>query len=90
MASQVLYYFESNTRSATIIGIVGAGGIGMHLYEQIKVLEWQSRLVPRAAGAGSRSWSSTSVSARLRIAIIGGTGRISELTQSHPAVILAA
>jgi phosphonate transport system permease protein len=40
MASQVLYYFESNTRSATIIGIVGAGGIGMHLTEQIRILEW--------------------------------------------------
>ncbi|MHB2169567.1 phosphonate ABC transporter, permease protein PhnE [Alsobacter sp. R-9] len=40
VASQVLYFFESNTRSATIIGIVGAGGIGMHLYEQIKILEW--------------------------------------------------
>ena len=40
IASQVLYYFESNTRSATIIGIVGAGGIGMHLTEQIRVLEW--------------------------------------------------
>ena len=39
--SQVLYQFESNTRSATIIGIVGAGGIGQHLYEQIKILEWQ-------------------------------------------------
>src|SRR5262249_35980469 len=34
IASQVLYYFESNTRSATIIGIVGAGGIGMHVAEQ--------------------------------------------------------
>ncbi len=31
MLSQVLYYFEPNTRSATIIGIVGAGGIGLHL-----------------------------------------------------------
>lgn len=41
IASQVLYYFESNTRSATIIGIVGAGGIGMHLSEQIRILEWQ-------------------------------------------------
>src|SRR5262249_46888776 len=41
MASQVLYYIESNTRSATIIGIVGAGGIGLHLYEQIRTLEWQ-------------------------------------------------
>ena len=40
-ASQLLYYFESNVRSATIIGIVGAGGIGLHLYEQIRVLEWQ-------------------------------------------------
>jgi phosphonate transport system permease protein len=42
MASQVLYYFESNTRSATIIGIVGAGGIGLHLSEQIRTLEWQA------------------------------------------------
>lgn len=41
MLSQVLYYFESNTRSATIIGIVGAGGIGLHLTEQIRTLEWQ-------------------------------------------------
>ena len=40
-ASQVLYFFESNTRSATIIGIVGAGGIGLQLSEQIRVLEWQ-------------------------------------------------
>ncbi|HKD75624.1 MAG TPA: hypothetical protein VKB76_09025, partial [Ktedonobacterales bacterium] len=36
-----LYFFESNTRSATIIGIVGAGGIGLYLSEMIRVLEWQ-------------------------------------------------
>ena len=41
MLGQVLYFFESNTRSASIIGIVGAGGIGLHLYEQIRTLEWQ-------------------------------------------------
>ena len=41
IAGQVLYYFESNTRSATIIGIVGAGGIGLHLSELIRTLEWQ-------------------------------------------------
>jgi phosphonate transport system permease protein len=41
MAGQVLYYIESNTRSATIIGIVGAGGIGLHLAEQIRTLEFQ-------------------------------------------------
>ena len=40
MMSQVLYYFESNTRSATIIGIVGAGGIGLQLAEQIRLYEW--------------------------------------------------
>jgi phosphonate transport system permease protein len=39
--SQVLYFFESNARSSTIIGIVGAGGIGQHFSEQIMVLEWQ-------------------------------------------------
>ncbi|BBE74257.1 phosphonate ABC transporter, permease protein PhnE [Oharaeibacter diazotrophicus] len=41
MVSQVLYYFESNTRSATIIGIVGAGGIGIPLAEAIRTLELQ-------------------------------------------------
>jgi phosphonate transport system permease protein len=41
IAGQLLYYIESNTRSATIIGVVGAGGIGLHLSEQIRVLEWR-------------------------------------------------
>ena len=41
LAGQMLYLFESNTRSSTIIGIVGAGGIGLHLSEQIRILEWQ-------------------------------------------------
>jgi phosphonate transport system permease protein len=40
-ASQILYFFESNTRSATIVGIVGGGGIGLWLSEQIQVLGWQ-------------------------------------------------
>ena len=38
--SQILYFFESDTRSATVIGIVGAGGIGLYLYEEIRTLEW--------------------------------------------------
>ena len=41
LIGQCLYYFESNTRSATIIGIVGAGGIGLELSEMIRTLEWQ-------------------------------------------------
>lgn len=39
VASLVLYFFESNTRSATIIGIVGAGGVGQYLAELIRVLD---------------------------------------------------
>ena len=31
-----LYRFESNVRSATVLGIVGAGGIGMLLWEYIR------------------------------------------------------
>lgn len=42
MAGQVLYLFESNVRSSTIIGIVGAGGIGLVLAEMIRTLEWQA------------------------------------------------
>jgi phosphonate transport system permease protein len=38
--SQALYFFESNTRSATILGIVGAGGIGLQISERIKILAW--------------------------------------------------
>ena len=34
--SYSLYRFESNVRSATVIGIVGAGGIGMVLWEYIR------------------------------------------------------
>ena len=41
LLSQVLYAFESNTRSASIIGIVGAGGIGLILSEQIRTVEFQ-------------------------------------------------
>ncbi len=40
LLSTSLYYFESNTRSATILGIVGAGGIGLHLADRIRVLAW--------------------------------------------------
>jgi phosphonate transport system permease protein len=35
-SSYALYRFESNVRSATVLGIVGAGGIGHSLYENIR------------------------------------------------------
>jgi phosphonate transport system permease protein len=40
MLAQVLYGFESNTRSAAILGVVGAGGIGLQIAERIKVRYW--------------------------------------------------
>jgi len=70
IAGQVLYFIESNTRSATIIGIVGAGGIGLQLAEQIRVLEWQkvSFLVLMILVAVA---AIDVISGRLRFAIIG-------------------
>ena len=70
IAGQVLYFIESNTRSATIIGIVGAGGIGLQLAEQIRVLEWQkvSFLILMILVAVA---AIDVISSRLRFAIIG-------------------
>lgn len=70
IASQVLYFIESNTRSSTIIGIVGAGGIGLYLAETIRTLEWQqvSFLILLILAAVS---AIDFISGRLRFAIIG-------------------
>ncbi|MCA1777602.1 MAG: phosphonate ABC transporter, permease protein PhnE [Loktanella sp.] len=38
--SNSLYFFEANTRSATILGVVGAGGIGYFLADRIRVNAW--------------------------------------------------
>ena len=70
LAGQILYYIESNTRSATIIGIVGAGGIGLHLAEQIRMLEWQQvsfliLIILLAVAVIDR------ISSHLRFAVIG-------------------
>ena len=70
IAGQVLYFIESNTRSATIIGIVGAGGIGLQLAEQIRVLEWQKvsfLILMILVAVAVIDW----ISERLRLAIIG-------------------
>ncbi len=40
MLSFALCMFESNTRSATILGIVGAGGIGLLLSARIRANIW--------------------------------------------------
>jgi phosphonate transport system permease protein len=40
MISQALYSIESNSREATILGLVGAGGIGLRLSERIQINAW--------------------------------------------------
>ena len=70
IAGQVLYFIESNTRSATIIGIVGAGGIGLQLAEQIRVLERQRvsfLILMILVAVAAIDW----ISGKLRFAIIG-------------------
>ena len=39
-ASYALYRFESNTRAATILGLIGAGGIGQLLIQNIRSFEY--------------------------------------------------
>lgn len=42
LLSQILYYFESNTRSATIIGAITGGGIGLFLTQAIQTQkDWE-------------------------------------------------
>jgi phosphonate transport system permease protein len=70
IAGQVLYYIESNVRSATIIGIVGAGGIGLQLSEQIRTYDFDQvafAVIMILITVAIIDW----ISGRLRFAIIG-------------------
>lgn len=70
VAGQILYFFESNTRSATIIGIVGAGGIGLQLSEQIRTYDFDQVafiVLMILVAVAAIDW----LSGRLRFAIIG-------------------
>ncbi|MGG7566452.1 phosphonate ABC transporter, permease protein PhnE [Rhodovulum sp. DZ06] len=53
--SQGLYYLESNVRSATVIGALGAGGIGLMLVETMRT---------------SRDWENTAWIVALTIALV--------------------
>lgn len=70
IAGQILYFFESNVRSATIIGIVGAGGIGLQLSEQIRTYDFDQvafAVIMILVTVAAIDW----VSGKLRFAIIG-------------------
>ena len=70
IAGQILYFFESNVRSATIIGIVGAGGIGLQLSEQIRTYDFDQVafvVIMILVTVAIIDW----ISGKLRFAIIG-------------------
>ncbi len=73
MLAQALYFFESNTRSAAILGVVGAGGIGLQIAERIRVRYWDEVafiILLMIATVALIDW----ISGRLRRRLIGGPG----------------
>ena len=71
MLAQALYFFESNTRSAAILGVVGAGGIGLQISERIRVRAWDEVafiILLMVVIVATIDW----LSARLRKRLIGG------------------
>ncbi len=71
MLAQALYFFESNTRSAAILGVVGAGGIGLQLAERIRVRHWDEVafiILLMVLTVSAIDW----LSGRLRRRLIGG------------------
>jgi phosphonate transport system permease protein len=68
MADQSLYYLESNVRSATILGVVGAGGIGFELADRIRLNDWPQvgvLLLMILAAVAAVDWISSRISRRL-------------------------
>jgi phosphonate transport system permease protein len=68
MLAQALYFFESNTRSAAILGVVGAGGIGLQIAERIKVRHWDEVafiIILMVVTVGVIDWLSSKVRRRL-------------------------
>lgn len=70
--SSTLYLFESNVRSATILGIVGAGGIGFQLSDRIRAHQWEEAcfiLIVILVTVACIDW----LSKQLRMRLIGRT-----------------
>ena len=71
MLAQFLYHIESNTRSASILGVVGAGGIGLQIAERIKVRYWDEVLFIILLILATVAIIDL-ISARIRRGLIGG------------------
>ncbi len=70
MISHVLFFFEHNVRAASILGIVGAGGIGFHLSERMRGNAWDEAsfiIIILLITVACVDW----LSRRIRLKIIG-------------------
>lgn len=68
MLAQLLYTFESNTRSATIIGVAGAGGIGLALADRMRINNWDEAafiILLILVAVAAIDWASRSIRMRL-------------------------
>ncbi len=74
MISQTLYSIEFNSREATILGLVGAGGIGLRLSERIQINAWDQVAYIIVLILISVATIDT-ISRYLRLRLIGGTSR---------------
>jgi phosphonate transport system permease protein len=74
MISQALYSIESNSREATILGLVGAGGIGLRLAERIQINAWDQVAYIIVLILMSVATIDT-ISRYLRLRMIGGAPR---------------
>jgi phosphonate transport system permease protein len=74
LISQALYSIESNSREATILGLVGAGGIGLRLSERIQINAWDQVAYVIVLILITVQLIDT-VSRWLRLRLIGGTTR---------------
>ena len=74
MLSFALYMFESNTRSATILGIVGAGGIGLLLADRIRTHVWDQACMIIIMILVT-VYAIDFISKKLREHLIGGAGK---------------
>lgn len=72
--SNALYFFESNVRSASILGVVGAGGIGQELSDRIRINNWDEAMFLIAMILAT-VWIIDSLSGGLRIRLIGRRAR---------------
>lgn len=72
--SNALYFFESNVRSASILGVVGAGGIGQELSDRIRINNWDEAMFLIAMILAT-VWAIDSVSGALRVRLTGRRGR---------------